>query len=65
MKLTDISDKGRKQGKRLRYEVLMCHVEDDPTPELVAKFRSYGDAVNFATGITKGNVFYFGVLIRS
>lgn len=52
-RIRDISDKGRhKQGKAMRYEVgYYCKPnpeESDEQPEIVAKFRAYGDAYRFA-----------------
>lgn len=55
-RIYDISDKGRKQGKAMRYEVgYFCKPipngnpdESLEEPEYVAKFRRYGDALTFA-----------------
>jgi hypothetical protein len=57
--IRDISDKGRKssRSKQLRYEVLMFQqpIRDESTeePELVAKFRSYFDALAYANNLCK------------
>jgi hypothetical protein len=57
VRINDISDKGRKQGKTLRYEIgYYCKPNPDTseeTPEIVAKFKRYGDALNFAITIAK------------
>jgi hypothetical protein len=65
IKIRDLSDKGRKQNKRLRYEVATCHVENDATPTVVAKFQSYGSAMLFAIQVAEGNCYYAEILIRS
>ena len=65
LNIRDISDKGLKNRKGLRYEVGVSHSELDDTPEIVAKFKAYGDAYAFACHIAAGNVFYFEVIIRS
>jgi hypothetical protein len=50
--IRDISDKGRKQGKSLRYEVgyycKPCPDTSDEQPEIIAKFKRHGDAYRFA-----------------
>lgn len=56
-RIHDISDKGLKAGKRLRYEVgYFCTphgvefmLEEDIT--LCAKFRAYGDAYRYAESL--------------
>lgn len=54
-KIYDISDKGRKQGKTMRYEVgLFCKPINNPEhteeiPEYTAKFKRHGDAYYYAT----------------
>ncbi len=53
----DISDKGRKPNKSLRYEVgYYCkpnpHISGE-SPIIVAKFRCYGDAYNYAQSLSK------------
>lgn len=52
VKILDISDKGRKQGKLLRYEIgYYCKPnpeQSEESPEIVAKFKRYGDAFRFA-----------------
>jgi len=51
--IRDISDKGRKQNKRLRYEVLMCVTPhpDEERADLIAKFRNWLDAKRFAENL--------------
>ena len=64
--IVDISDKGMKQGKTFRYEVGFLHTaNENETPEITAKFKSYGDAYTFAFNAAKGNMYYAGILIRS
>lgn len=65
--INDISDKGRKQSKRLRYEVGILHRpnDNDEQPEIMARFSHYGDARAFAEHVAQGNIWYAGVVIRS
>ena len=64
--IRDISDKGRKQTKRLKYEVgLFYAANNQENPDVVAKFRCYGDALLFATTLKNAPVFYEEILIRS
>jgi len=50
--IRDVSDQGRCANKRLRYEVLYyctpAASNGNESPDLVAKFRSYGDALRWA-----------------
>lgn len=63
--IRDISDKGLKQGKKLRYEVGLFYAKNQDEPDIVAKFRHYGDALVFADAVKKAPVFYEEILIRS
>lgn len=67
IKINDISDKGRKENKRLRYEVGVFHSRANQTeePEIIAKFKRHGDAWIFATHISNGNVWFDEIIIRS
>ena len=66
VQIKDLSDHGRKPSKKsLKYEVAVCHDDTLENPEVVAKFKAYGDAQVFARHISEGNVFYFMILIRS
>lgn len=66
IKIIDISDKGRKQSKKLKYEVGLFHTDNaEEAPEIVAKFRSYGDGMSFAYTIANGNCYYASILVRS
>jgi hypothetical protein len=63
--LIDLSDKGRKEGKKLRYEVGVFWAQNQDEPEIVAKFRCYGDAFAFATKLQVAPVYKYQVVIRS
>lgn len=63
--IRDISDKGRKQSKRLKYEVGIFHTQcESEEPEIVAKFRAYGDAYAYAMRLKEAPVFYEEIIIR-
>ena len=64
-KIMDISDKGRKQGKKLRYEVGLFYAENQTEPDIVAKFRHYGDCLIFAKAVQDAPVHYAEILVRS
>lgn len=67
--IRDISDKGRKPSKRLKYEVGVYYsdrdMEDGTGLDVVAKFKAYGDAVAYANQILNGSFWFAGILIRS
>ena len=64
-KIRDISDKGLKQNKKLKYEIGLFYAQNQDEPDIVAKFRHYGDALIFATSVKNAPVFYEEILIRS
>lgn len=53
--LTDLSDKGRKQNKKLRYEVLYYSTphRENEEPQLVAKFRCWVEAKRYAAELMR------------
>jgi hypothetical protein len=63
--IRDISDKGLKQGRKLRYEIGVFYAQNQEEPDIVAKFRHYGDALVFATAVQNAPVVYEEILIRS
>jgi hypothetical protein len=63
--IRDISDKGRKQNKQLKYEVGLFYAANQENPDIVAKFRHYGDALIFANAIKAAPVVYEEILVRS
>ena len=67
MKLTHLVPQGdtTKKYKRLRFEVCVFHTNNEnEVPDVIAKFKSYGDAALFASHIAKGNVYYESVVVR-
>lgn len=53
--ITDLSDKGRRAGKTLRYKVAIYQTPrretSNETPVVVAAFRSFGDAFKWANDL--------------
>lgn len=63
--IRNVSDGGRKPSRRLKYEVCLLHTQDEQeVPEVVAKFKNYGDCLIFASVVSKAPVYYHEILIR-
>jgi hypothetical protein len=60
-----VKEQNNPASKKLKYEVCLFHTKsEDEIPEVMAKFKFFGDAYGYADRLASGNCYYEAVLIR-
>ena len=63
--IRNISKVSKKPHKDMMYEVCLLHTAGDEKPEVVAKFRAYGDCLMYVNTLSKSPAYYHEILIRN